>query len=157
MKSQLRGSSRQRPGFALAASLVAVVIIAALAAGVLFATGQEARASGGALLDQQTFSYAETAANRAIELFGSVGSDSMQVGTVISYTPEPDPPLESTVFITRLDSALYLVVAEGRTTPSYRSRMRRRVSIAVRTERSEAAPIRATRLSYLAWTALYDL
>lgn len=146
-----------RHGFALAASLVAVVIIAALAAGVLFAAGQEARASRGAMLEQQTFSYAETTANRAIELFASAASDSMQVGTVISYTPEPDPPLESTVFITRLDSALYLVVAEGRTTPAYPSRMRRRVSIAVRTERSDSTAIIATRLSDLSWSALYEM
>ncbi|HVF39520.1 MAG TPA: hypothetical protein VM939_06435 [Gemmatimonadaceae bacterium] len=138
-------------------SIVAIVVIAALVAGVLFASGQEARVGRSELLDQQTFAYAERAANDAVDAFDVVARDSMAPATVISYTAPADPPLESIVYITRLDSALFQIVAEAKITRGNVPVTQRRIGITLRMQRDDSTARRVSRVRDLAWAALYKM
>lgn len=146
-----------RRGFALPAALAAIVLIAALATAALFASSQESLATRWDILDQQASAYAERSALRAITSWGCVGCDDLATGSVFSETPAPDPPLESTVFITKLDSALYHVVGEGRVTSAGAIRIRRRVAITVRIARDSLGVTRAFPLHPHSWSAVYGM
>lgn len=151
------GSGFLRRGFAMAAALGAIVIIAVIVTGALFASGQESRATRLEILDQQTVQYAERAALLRIAGSSCPECDSMRVGGVITMSSAADPPLESTVYITRLDSALFLVVGEGRSVLSGAIRLSRRISIVVGTSRDSTGVVRASRLRGHAWAAAYKM
>lgn len=148
---------RHRHGFALAAALIAIVLIAAMVTGAVFATHQETSATAAEIIDQQLGSYAERAALLAISSWECSGCDALQVGSVITGSQFADPPLESTVYLTRLDSALFLVTAEGRLVSSSTVRARRRISIVVRTSRDSSGAWRALRVSEQAWSSAYEM
>ncbi|MBA2706202.1 MAG: hypothetical protein H0U59_00155 [Gemmatimonadaceae bacterium] len=147
----------QRRGFALALSIVAIVIIAALAAGVLFASGQEARIGRSELMDQKVFAFAERLANDAVAEFDIASRDSMPPGTVISYAPPAAANLDGTVFITRLDSSLFQVVAEAKATSGNTTELKRRVGITLRVQRPDSLSRRALRVGEQAWVALHEM
>lgn len=148
---------RTRPAFALAAALVAIVLIAVLVTGALFASSQETHAASAEVLDQQAFAYAERAAVLAGSDWVCGECDALALGGVIIRSPTPSPPFESTVFITRLDSAVFLVTGEGRVTSSGVARMRRRISIAVQISRDSLGIARASRVNGEAWAAAYQM
>jgi hypothetical protein len=148
---------RARPGFALATALACIVIIAVLAAAALFAGSQEAHATRSEILDHQASDYAERSARLAISGWACGACDSLAVGGVIITNPAADPPLQSTVYMTRLDSALFLVVAEGRIVVAGATRVKRRISIAVRTSRDSSGVTRAAPLSMQAWSAVFQM
>ena len=147
----------KRPGFALASALVALVLIAVLVTGALFASNQESHSSSAQLLDQKVLAFAErsaleTAANRTCP-----ECDLLPVGSVIIRNPVARPPLESTVYITRLDSAVFLVTGEGRIRESGASTVRRRVSIAVKITRDSLGTSTSSRIAGDSWIAAYQL
>jgi len=146
-----------RAGFALAAALIAVVLIAAMVTGALFAAHQETSATAAEVIDQQAGAYAERSALLTIAYWVCAECDAMQVGSVIVRSPATDPPLESTVYVTRLDSALFLVTAEGRIVSSSTVRARRRISVAVGTSRDSSGVSRAFRVSEQAWSSAYQM
>lgn len=148
---------RRPSGFALPAAVAAIVLIAALATAALFASNQESLATRWDILDQQASAYAERSALRVIAGWSCGGCDDLAQGGVLSEIPAPDPPLESTVFITKLDSALYLVVGEGRVTSAGAVRIRRRVAITVRTARDSLGVPRAFPLHPHSWSAVYGM
>ena len=148
---------RETDGFALPTALAAIVLIAVLATSALFASNQESLATRWDILDQQASAYAERSALRAISGWSCAGCDDLAPGGVFSETPAPDPPLESTVFITKLDSAFYLVVGEGRVTSAGATRIRRRVAITVRTARDSLGVTRAFPLHPHSWSAVYGM
>ena len=148
---------KTRRGFALAAAIMALVLIATLAAGALFASSQETHASESELLETRAALYAERIALGEIDTWNPVSRDSLKVGAVIVDNPSPDPPFESTVYVTRLDSAVFLIVGEGRIMSGGASRIRRRVAIAVRAARDPGGAERVQHLSDYAWTALYQM
>lgn len=125
--------------------------------GAVFAANQETSATAAEVADQQASSYAEHAATLAVAFWACGGCDAMQVGSVLVRSPVPDPPLESTVYVTRLDSALFLVTAEGRVVSSSTVRARRRISIAVRISGDSSGVSRALRVSEQAWFAAYQM
>jgi hypothetical protein len=147
----------RRIGFALPAALACLVLIALLVTAVLFATSQEAHATRSAIHDQQASSYAERSAWMAIEGWNAGMCDSLAVGGVLMVTGPTDPPLESTVYTTRLDSALFLVVAEGRVVAAGATRLKRRIAIAVRTSRDSLGHVRAMPLWPQTWAAVYQM
>jgi hypothetical protein len=116
--------SPRRRGFALAAALLAVVLIAALIAGVLFATAEETKAGAAGVERELALNACESAiamtiTDPAVRLPDSIGV----AGAVSGRVGGPGPA--TIVYITRLDSALYSVVAEtvadsGSTGPSLR-------------------------------------
>jgi hypothetical protein len=148
---------RLRRAFALATALVALVLIAVLVTAALFASNQETHASAAELADEKAFAFAERAAVLTAADWVCAECDVMAVGSVIIRNPAPLPPLESTVFITRLDSAVFLVTGEGRIMDSSGARMRRRVSIAVKTSRDSLGVATAMPLHGQYWTAAYPM
>lgn len=149
--------TEQQRGFALAAALMALVLIAVMITGALFASSQETHASEAEALETRAAAYAERAVLGKIDSWNSISRDALAIGAVIVESPPADPPLESTVYITRLDSAVFLVVGEGRITSGGPSRVRRRIAIAVRIARDAQGVERALRVSEQAWTALYQM
>ena len=147
----------RRQGFALAAALMGLVLIAVTVTGAMFATNQETRASDAEMLEQKTAAYAELAALSAISTWSPAGCDALAVGAVLLERPPAEPPLESTVYITRLDSALFLIVGEGRIASGAATRLRRRVAITVRTTRGADGQSRPMRVSEQAWAAVYQM
>jgi hypothetical protein len=150
-------SMKRRAAFALVAALAAIVIIAVLVTGALFASNQETHAVSAEVLDQQASAYAERSALLAIAGWECPECDGLQAGEVIIRSPAPAPPLESTVYITRLDSALFLVTGEGRIMRAGAPRLRRRISIVVSTSRDTLGVPRAARVSGDAWAANYQM
>lgn len=144
-------------GFALAAALVALVLIGVLVTGALFASTQEARSSAAELADEKAFAFAERAAVSTAVTWACPECDLMAVGSVIIRSPAASPPLESTVYITRLDSAVFLVTGEGRIVESGVIRVKRRVSIAVIATRDTLGGISASRLRKQYWSAAYQM
>lgn len=145
----------ERPGFALAAAMAALILIAVMVTGILFAAGQESKATRHELHDQQALAYAELSAARAIASMNAAAFAGANAGDAFSYTPARDGPLESTVFITKLDTMLVRVVAEGRIVSADASQLRRRVEIVVHFTRDSSGSERAVRISGNAWSALY--
>lgn len=148
---------KRRSGFALLASIVALVLIGALVTSGLFASNQESHSTGAELADQQTTQFAERAAVMAVSGWSCPECDLLEVGSVIIRNPAASPPLASTVFITRLDSALFLVTGEARLTRTGAAALRRRVSIAVKTTRDSLGTTRASRIDGDSWAALYQM
>jgi len=148
---------KRRRGFALAVALMAIVLIAVIVTGALFATLQETRAGVSEMLETQASAYAELTAWRAISGWNGATCDALAVGAVLLESPPASPPLESTAYITRLDSALFLVVGEGRVSARGATRLRRRVSIAVRTSRDASGATTVLPLSEHAWVTLYQM
>lgn len=154
MTVQPRRIARQR-GFALILALVALVVIALLITGAFFAGGQDMAVSRAELRDRRVFAYAEYAAAHAIDIWNAADRERMYTGETWSLQYADDLPLESTVFVTRLDSALYAVVAEARLRTAEGYGLRRRVGILVRSVRDGAGIIPPERVADHAWTELY--
>ena len=148
---------RARHAFALASALLALVLIAVLVTGALFASNQESHAAGAELLDQKVFSFAERSALQTAANWVCPECDLLPVGSVIIRNPVPSPPLESTVYITRLDSAVFLITGEGRIDDSGASNARRRVSIAVKITRDSLGTITSSRINGDSWIAAYQM
>jgi hypothetical protein len=134
----------------LVAAIVAIVVIALVITGAFYATGQEVSVSRAELRDQQAFAYAEYAMAHAITEWSSADRSRMAVGQTSSLATSSDDPLRSTVFVTRLDSAIYSVVAEATLLTPDANGLVRRVGLLVRGDRSP--PIR---LPEQAWSELY--
>lgn len=147
----------ERKGFALAAALMALVLVAVMVTGALFASSQETHASEAEVLETRAAAYAENAVLKRVGSWNPISCDALALGAVIIENPPADPPFESTVFVTRLDSAVFLVVGEGRIASRGAFRVRRRIAIAVRIARDAQGAEHAFRVSEQAWTALYQM
>lgn len=107
-----RPARRDRRGFALAAALLAVVLIGALIAGVLFATTEETRMGAAGVEREVALNACESAIVMTITDPGVRLPDSIGVGgTMFRRVGGLGPSI--IVYITRLDSALYSIVAEA--------------------------------------------
>jgi type II secretory pathway pseudopilin PulG len=147
----------RRHGFALIAALVAIILIAVLVTGALFASSQESQAASTQIADHQAFAYAERAALLEIAHWSCPECDLMPVGSVIIRNPAPRSPFESTVFVSRLDSALFLVTGEGRVMSSGVPRAHRSVSIAVTISRDSTGSTTAASAGGEAWSAVRQM
>lgn len=146
-----------RAGFALVAALVALVLIAVLVTGALFASNQESSSASAQLDDQKVLAYAERSALETAVNWTCPECDLLPVGSVIIRNPVASPPLESTVYITRLDSAVFLVTGEGRISETGASTVRRRVSIAVTITRDSLGTSSSSRIAGDSWIAAYQM
>ena len=144
-----------RRGFVLVAAIVALVIIALIITGAFFASGQELVVARNELRDQQAFSYAEYAAAKALESWNPSALDSMSAGETHRLATLTRGLLESEVLVTKLDTALYLVTADGRLRSADAAALRRRVGLLVRTVRNGAPVNPPFRVSGQAWSELY--
>ena len=107
-----RQAQRERTGFALAAALLALVMIDALVAGVLFAIIEDTSASAVGSAREVALNACESALVMTITDPGVRLPDSIGVGGTISNRVGGLGP-EVVVHITRLDSTLYSIVAES--------------------------------------------
>jgi Tfp pilus assembly protein PilX len=155
MTVKLRFCDRDPRGFVLVAALVALVIIALLITGAFFAGGQDLAVSRAELRDRRTLGYAEYAQAHAIEAWNAADRERMAIGETASFENTADTPLESTVFITRLDSALYSIVAEARLVSPEGYGLKRRVGIVVKTVLRGARLNPPARIAEQSWTELY--
>jgi hypothetical protein len=146
-----------RRGFALVAAIACLVVLGLVAAAALFASSQEARVTGASLLEQQVFAHAEEAAWLAVGGWSCPACDSLPPGSVITGSTQAEPPFESTVYTTRLDSMLYLVVAEGRIKSGGAIRLRRRIAIAVGLYRDSSGLAHAFPLRGQYWSAVHQM
>ena len=147
----------KRQGFALLTALLALVIIAILVTGALFASSQESHSAGIQLIDQKVFAFAERSALQTAAGWTCPECDLLPIGSVIIRNPVSPPPLESTVYITRLDSTVFLVTGEGRISESGASAVRRRVSIAVKITRDSLGTSTASHIAGDSWIAAYQM
>ncbi|MGK2961895.1 MAG: PilX N-terminal domain-containing pilus assembly protein [Gemmatimonadaceae bacterium] len=146
-----------RTGFALVTATLCIVLITVLAVATMFAGSQEARASGAALTAQKAFAYAEYAAILAVASWNCPGCDSLPIGTVLIRSPAAEPPLHSTVYTTRLDSGLFVIVGEGRIVTAGVTQLARRVSITIRVTSDSAGGTRALPLRPQSWGVTYKM
>lgn len=114
----------RRRGFALVASLLSLVLIAALVAGVLFAATEETRIGSASAAGQLALSSAESAIGVTLANWPATAGAPADVGraqtTSVDWFGTP-----VSVTVTRLDSTLYWVVADARTASSQASPARR--------------------------------
>jgi len=155
MRSHCTVSNIRRRGFVLVAAIVALVLIALLITGAFFASGQDMAVTRAELRDQQAFAYAEFALASSLQGWDAAARDLMKVGETVALQPATDPPLESSVFITKLDSALYVVVAEARMTTADAFALRRRIGMTVRSVHNGAPVSPPERVAEQAWSELY--
>ncbi|HKR08491.1 MAG TPA: hypothetical protein VJS39_04815 [Gemmatimonadaceae bacterium] len=113
-----------RRGFVLAAALIVVMLIAVLVAGVLFATMEESHIAQGAESRDRVLSGAESVLEGAVHGWTDRSSQPIGVGGRELSTIS-DGQISVVLTITRLDSALYSLVAQARSTSSDRAAMRR--------------------------------
>ena len=146
---------KSRAGFILVAALVAIVIIALLITGALFASGQDLAVSRNEIRDQQALGAAEYAIARALESWDPPARETMRSGQTAQVAAVPTGFFETTLFVTRLDTALYAVVARSRMSSAEGSGLRRSVGIVVQTIRGGVPVNPPLRVSEQAWTALY--
>jgi len=144
-------------GFALLSAIVALVLIAVLVTGAPYASSQESHSAGAELADQKLLSFAERAAVETASNWVCPGCDLLAAGSVIIRNSASSPPLESTVYITRLDSAVFLVTGEARIMSSGAQISRRRVSIAVKITRDSLGVFSASRIRGDSWIVAYQL
>jgi hypothetical protein len=115
---------RRRTGFALAAALLAMVLIAALIAGVFLATTDETRISSAAAAKEAALVATETAIELTIRDWNASIAGNVDIGDSHPTAIEAfGTPVD--VYVTRLDSTLYAIVAEARLISSESSATRR--------------------------------
>ena len=140
-------------GFALPAVLLALLLIAALIAGAFSATTEETRIGAAAASRQTALMTAESAIETTIGALSSSADDPIGVGET-RYRRIEGLAAPVVVYITRLDSSIYWLVADaGRTSPS--SGIVRRIGVAVRAANGPGHSIIIDRISERAWSELF--
>ena len=146
----------QRPcrvGFALPASLLMILLIAALVAGVFSAITEETRIGVAAAERQIALLTAESAVELTITSLSAVTGDSIGIGETRSG-PVEGLAVPTMVYVTRLDSSRYWVVADaGSASPN--SGIARRVGVVVRAARAADGSMTIDRISERAWSELF--
>jgi hypothetical protein len=146
-------SQRYRDGFVLPAALLAIVLIGALVAGVLFATTEDTRAGATSVAREMALiatesAVAMTVTDPAAMLPASIG---VAGSTSRRYDRQGQPVV---VYITRLDSTTYWIVAETGADPS-QSRARQRVGLVVKAVEGSGGSITIGPISQRAWSDLF--
>ena len=140
-------------GFALPAALLAVLLIAALIAGAFGAVTEETRMGAAAADRQRALMSAESALQIVIATQSASPRDSIGVGETRSRQVEGlDVPV--VVYVTRLDSSLYWLVADAGDTSS-RSGIARRIGTVVRAKTGPAGSMIIDRIAERGWSELF--
>ena len=144
---------KPRPGFALAAALLSLLLIAALLASAFFAAMEETRISGASASKQLALSAAESAIETTIGRWNGTPADPIGIaGTRMSRIDGFGMPVS--VSVTRLDSTLYWIVAIAPTVSSESSAMRR-IGVVVRAQYGADHSIRIDRIPQRWWSELF--
>ena len=142
-----------RAGFALPAVLFALLLIAALVAGAFGAATEETRIGSAASARQQALLSAESAIEATITVLSIATDDSIGAGETRSR-PVDGLGLPVVVYVTRLDSSLYWLVAQaGGTSSSFG--ISRRIGVVVRATNGAGHSITIDRIQERAWSELF--
>ena len=140
-------------GFALPAALLAVLLIAALIAGAFGAVTEETRMGVAAADRQHALLSAESALEIVIAAQSASPRDSIGVGETRSRQVDGlEVPV--VVYVTRLDSSLYWLVADAGDTSS-RSGIARRIGIVARATSGPAGSMTIDRIAERGWSELF--
>jgi Tfp pilus assembly protein PilX len=146
-------SRSNESGFALPAALLAVLLIAALIAGAFGAVTEETRMGAAASDRQHALLSAESALEIVIATQSASLRDSIGVGETRSRQVEGlEVPVA--VYVTRLDSSLYWLVADAGDTSS-RSGISRRIGIVARATIGPGGSMTIDRTAERGWSELF--
>ena len=142
-----------RRGFVLAAALLVVVLVAALVAGVFFATMEEAHIADTASSREPALVAAESAIQTTIEQWGE--RSGQQIGVAgEELSTFSDGPMPVTLSIIRLDSTLYSIVAQARSLSSHPA-VTRRIGAVVSVRNGIDRPILVDPIPERWWSELF--
>lgn len=142
-----------RAGFALPAALLALLLIAALIAGAFGATNEETKIGSAASGRQLALLSAESAIEGAITVLSMTPDDSIGVGETRSRSVE-GLGVPVVVYVTRLDSSLYWLVAQGGGISSSFG-VSRRIGVVVRATNRSGHSMTIDRIQERAWSELF--
>jgi Tfp pilus assembly protein PilX len=146
-------SADDRDGFVLAAALLALILIAALVAGVLFAATEETRIGAASTHRRLALAAAESAIEATIADWGNVSPVPSAVGETRSVGLG-DLGVAVTVYLTRLDSTTYWIVADAGD-DAFQSGVRRRIGALVTVKNAIDGSISIDRIPERWWSELF--
>jgi Tfp pilus assembly protein PilX len=147
------GLSKSNHGFVLVAALLAIVLIGALVAGAVFAATEDTKVGATGIARDVALIAAESAIgitirDRLADLPTVIGT----AGTSSSRVDGRDAP--AIVYITRLDSTIYWIVADVVANPD-RSGARRRIGVVVMSVQAPDGLITINPISERWWAELF--
>jgi hypothetical protein len=147
------GKNQDRDGLALVGVLLAMLLVAALIAGAFNAATEETRMGVAAAGQQMALLNAESAIEVTIGTFSTTANDPMTVGETRDLSVDGlGAPV--VVYVTRLDSALYWIVADaGDPPPGFG--IARRIGVVARAKRGSADSITLDRIRGRGWSELF--
>jgi type II secretory pathway pseudopilin PulG len=140
-------------GFALPAALLAMLLIAALIAGAFGAVTEETRLAATAAARQHALLGAESAIEIVITTQSAWSGDSISVGESRSQQVD-GVEVPVVVYVTRLDSSIYWLVADAGS-PALNSGIARRIGVLVRARNGPAGSMIIDRIPERAWLELF--
>ncbi|HEY1952431.1 MAG TPA: hypothetical protein VGG76_06460 [Gemmatimonadaceae bacterium] len=144
--------SRGRKGFVLASALLALLLIAALVAGVFFASTEVTRTGVAGVDGNLARMAAEASIERALAGWNFGVRSAAPVGQASSASDDA-AGMPATVYITRLDSTVYWIVADAGP-PRPQSVIRSRIGAFVRTRASADGSTTVDRIPERWWSEL---
>lgn len=141
------------PGFALALALLAVVLIAALLAALFFAVNEETRTTAAISRRDDALSAAESAIEAGLDHLRDLPSGQPPIGGAETRSVAAGE-LSSVVYITRLDSALFWLVAAVGNEGDARVSVRR-IGVLASVARGSDDSIRIVRVVRRGWSELF--
>lgn len=142
-----------RQGFALAATLLILLLVSALVTGVFVAVREETKVGIAAMDRHLALTAAESAIEVTIATFRPDTTVRIGVaGTTITRIGDLGTPV--VVYVTRIDSALYWIVADAGASPS-EARASRRIGVVVRAVAAPDDSISIDRISERWWSELF--
>jgi hypothetical protein len=144
---------RPRKGFALAAALLVLLLVSALVTGAFVAATEETKVGLAGMERHLAFVAAESAIEMTIATFRP--DTTAAVGLAGTKTiPIGDLEAPVIVYVTRLDSALYWIVADAGASP-VEARASRRIGVVVRAVATPDHSIIIDRISERWWSELF--
>jgi hypothetical protein len=144
---------RPRKGFALAAALLILLLVSALVTGAFVAATEETKVGIAGVERHLAFVAAESAIEMTIATFRA--DTSVAIGlTGTKSIPIGDLEAPVIVYVTRLDSALYWIVADAGASPA-KATASRRIGVVVRAIATPDHSIIIDRISERWWSELF--
>lgn len=147
------GALCDRPGIALAATLVATVLVAALLASLFFAVNEDTRTQSTIGRQDHALAAAESALEAGLEGLRIWPLDDLGVGASQTH-PVTAEGLAASIHVTRLDSTLFWMVAVTGD-PRDPGAVTKRIGILAEAERSASDSIRTVRVTDRGWSELF--
>jgi hypothetical protein len=144
---------RPRKGFALPAALLVLLLVSALVTGVFVAATEETRVGIAGVERYLAFVAAESAIETTIATFRADTTAAIGLGGTKTIAIG-DLEVPVIVYVTRLDSALYWIVADAGASP-VEARASRRIGVLVSAVAAPNHSITIDRISERWWSELF--